>query len=442
VLVPFGIDNQVSAGNPPLTTAGMTLTLVDATGRLSEFYAVPDPAEPKGPWPVFEWKTLFDAAGLPFETFKATPSQMVPPMFADERRAWEGPLPERPDLTVRVEAAVRAGKPVFFGITGPWTRSARELAARPSFATQVINLLATIIMPGLMVLGAALARVNLRAGRGDRDGAFRIAVFVFVVTLAAWFLRASHPEQLNWEIARVFGNIGRALFSAAVMWLTYLGLEPYIRRYSPDSLLGWTRLLAGHWKDPRVAVDVLIGVSAGLAMTLLFAVHNVLPPVVGQPEPMPIVGGFDTLLGTRIVLAGLVSDLSEAALQGMLGVVGVVGFVLLYRKLPFGSALATLTAAVVFTPVVVSGMFSPGTPTLDLTIGAGIILIFILTIQRTGLLAAIAALFTHFVLLGAPITTDLSSWRAPLGFWYVGTILAIGLSACYLARSASVQEGG
>ena len=30
------------------------------------------------------------------------------------------------------------------------------------------------------------------------------------------------------------------------MWLTYLGLEPYIRRYSPDSLLGWTTLC---WPD-------------------------------------------------------------------------------------------------------------------------------------------------------------------------------------------------
>jgi hypothetical protein len=57
-------------------------------------------------------------------------------------------------------------------------------------------------------------------------------------------------------------------------------------------------------------------------------------------------------------------------------------------------------------------MFSPGTPILDLAIGCGIIGIFIGVILRWGLRATIAALFTHFLLLRAPLTTDISSWRA------------------------------
>ena len=63
--------------------------------------------------------------------------------------------------------------------------------------------------------------------------------------------------------------------------------------HSPDSLLGWTRLVAGHWRDPRVGVDVMVGVSAGLAMTLLYAVHNLLPRLVGLPEPMPLMPNPD-----------------------------------------------------------------------------------------------------------------------------------------------------
>jgi serine/threonine protein kinase len=442
VLIPFGADNQVNGTNPPLNTAGMTLTVVDAAGRLTEFIAVPDPIDTSGSSQPVQWRALFEAAGLPFETFKSTASRFVPPTYADERVAWEGPLPERPDQTVRIEAAARAGKPVFFGITGPWTRSSRALGRPASAFTQIINALATIIMPGLMLLGAVLARVNLKAGRGDHHGAFQTAAVVFILTLVSWAFRASHPEIMAVEINRIFAAIGRALFSSAVMWLTYLGLEPYIRRYAPDSLLGWTRLLAGHWRDPRVAVDVLIGVSAGLGMTLLFALHNVLPPLAGYPEPMPIAGGLQALLGTSQVLGALISDLSEALSQGMLAVVGVVGFGLLFRRFRFGAALATLAAVVCFTPVVVSGMFSEGTPRLDLVIAAGILVIFVLTIQRTGLLAAIAALFTHFVLLGAPITLDFGSWRAPLGYWYLGTILVLGLGACYLARTEteSVQE--
>jgi hypothetical protein len=50
------------------------------------------------------------------------------------------------------------------------------------------------------------------------------------------------------------------------------------------------------------------------------------------------------------------------------------------------------------------------------------------------LLSAVAALFTHFVLLRAPITTDVSSWHATIGMWHIGVVLAAGLGACYCAR--------
>jgi hypothetical protein len=78
-------------------------------------------------------------------------------------------------------------------------------------------------------------------------------------------------------------------------------------------------------------------------------------------------------------------------------------------------------------------MFLQSSPILDLAIAGGIILVFVLTIQYSGLLAAIVALFTHFVLLSAPITTDLSSWRAALGLWDLGLVVCLGLGAAYYA---------
>ena len=116
----------------------------------------------------------------------------------------------------------------------------------------------------------------------------------------------------------------------------------------------------------------------------------------------------------------------------MLGVAGVVGFVLLLRSPRAGGRSPPSSC---FTPVVINGMFPGSTPWLDIAIGVGIITIFILTIVRAGLLSAIAALFTHFVLLRAPITTDFSSWHAPIGIWHVGVVLAAGLGACYYARN-------
>jgi hypothetical protein len=85
-------------------------------------------------------------------------------------------------------------------------------------------------------------------------------------------------------------------------------------------------------------------------------------------------------------------------------------------------------------------MFPAGTPRLDLAIGAGIISILIGVIIRFGLLASIAALATHFILLRAPLTTDLSTWRGSLALWYLGFFVLVGFGAAYIARSATLPR--
>lgn len=260
-----------------------------------------------------------------------------------------------------------------------------------------------------MLAGALLARRNVRMGRGDRRGAFRAAAVIFIVSLVAWVLGASYVPNVGVETGRIFAAVGRALFEAAVLWMTYLGLEPYIRRSSPDSMIGWTRLIAGSWRDPRVGTDILLGIAAGLAMTLIFAVHNLLPPLMGRPEPMPVISDERVLQGLRFVFAGLISQVSNAISSGMLGVVGIVALLMLLKR-----RWAAIAAGIVcYTPVVIDGMFPEGTPLLDIVSGALIISVLLGVIVRFGLLAAVAALATHFILLGAPLTTDLGSWRGP-----------------------------
>jgi hypothetical protein len=414
----------------------MTLTIVDASGRLAEFLAVPDPAEPDGPRPQMDWAILFAAAGLPMAKFEAVAPKWVPPVYADERVAWEGRLPDQSDLIFRVEAAAAHGRPVYFGVTGPWSRAARSTPDAPAAFNRFLSAVAGLVMPGLMVLGALLARHNLRLGRGDRRGAFRAASILFVATLVAWLLGATHVTDLNVEVGRIFGAIGRALFGAVVLWLTYLGLEPYVRRFSPNSLIGWTRMIGGQWKDPQVGADVLVGVSAGLAMTLLFPLYTLLPPLAGWLEPMPVVSDARVLTGIRYLLSTVVSQIADAISSGMLGMGGIVGFLILFKR----RWLAFLVAIIVYTPVVVNGMFNSGYPWLSLALGAGIISFFIAVSMQYGLLACIAALATHFVLLRAPLTTDFSTWRGAASLCYLGLIAAAGLGACLLARGAMPRQ--
>ena len=166
-------------------------------------------------------------------------------------------------------------------------------------------------------------------------------------------------------------------------------------------------------------------------MTLLFPLYYLLPPLVGRPAAMPVLPDLRPFMGMRYAVFGLLAQVSDAVISGMLGTVGVASLLMLLKR----RALAVVAAILVFTPVAVNGMFNPGYPVLALAIGAGIIVIFVWVIVRDGLLPAIVALATHFILLRAPLTMNLSEWWAPIGWWYLGTVAVVGFGACYVARS-------
>ena len=428
-LIPFGDGNPVLGINPPLTTAGMTLVVVDTLGRLSEFHAVPHPVQQNAP-PFTEWSTLFDLAGLPMKEFTPAPPKWVPSVHAEQRVAWEGRLPELPEHTVSVEAGATGGRPVFFSITGSWSQSSRAPAARPaSRFERIIGTAAGFILPALMLIGPILAHRNVKLGRGDRRGAFRAAAVVFFLVMGAWLLGPNHVASVNIEKGRLFHAIGTALWDSALLWLTYLGLEPYIRRFAPDSLIGWQRLVSGRWRDPRVGRDVLVGIAAGMAMTLVFALHDEIARLLGHLVPMPVYGGEDLLMALRYSVVDVLNTAQNAISNGMLGTAGFVVFrILLKRRVP-----AAFAAVLCFFWVVLSGMFNPGWPLLDLIRGLVITTGFAAIIGWGGLLATIAALFTHFLLLRAPLTTQLSSWRADTTLVLLGAVLAVGLYGAYLA---------
>ncbi len=413
----------------------MTLVVVDAAGRLSEFIAVPRPSQDQAA-PFTALATLFELAGLPMADFTPASPKWVPTVHAEQRVAWEGRLADVPDQTIRVEAGATQGKPVFFAVTGSWSRSSRTPSAAPaSLFTRVVGALATFVMPALMLVGPVLAYRNVKLGRGDRRGAFRAASVVFVLQMAVWTLGSMHVASFDAEQDRLFSAIGLALFRAGLLWLTYLGLEPYVRRIAPESLVGWQRLVGGGWRDSRVGRDVMIGVAAGMAMTLVYAVHNPLVAWFGRPEPMPTMIGVDYLMSLGYTVANVLAIAQSAILNGMLGTAGYVVFRLLFKR----RSAAAAAAIACFVWVVLQGMFNPGWPLLDFVCGLAITAIFVATIGWSGLLATIAALATHFLLLRAPVTTDLSSWRAESGLVCLGAILVAGLCGAYLSSRPSLQ---
>src|SRR4051812_1837973 len=431
---PIGDTNPIEGTTPPLNIAGMALAVVDSSGRLSEFVAVPAPTPPSNETArTMDWRVLFESAGLPLNAFTPVEPHWRPSVYAEERKAWEGPLPDRPDLRVRVEAAATAGRAVFFTINGPWSRSMRTAVPPPQpLLTRITSAITALVMPGLMIVAAVLARRNVKAGRGDRRGALAAASAVFVFLIGAWLLGNNRVGPLSIEIDRVFAAIGMALFNAAVVWLSYLGVEPYVRRFSADALIGWSRLIAGNWRDARVGRDIMIGVAVGIAMTVVYAVHNLLPLLAGRPEPMPATPDPTVLLSVRYAMAKVLTQMQDALTSAMLGLGGFVALRIWLKR----RWLAAVAAVICYTGVVMNGMFSPGSPILDLALGATITAAFVGVLGWAGLLTAVATLATHFILLRAPLTTDFSSWRAGPGLVFLGVVLVFGLGGCYLASRA------
>ena len=189
---------------------------------------------------------------------------------------WRGPA-RWPGLglPLRVEAASFRGRPVYFQLIGPWTHPYRMQPDTRTAGQKAGG--AVGIAVGLLAIGAAVlvARRNYVSGRADRRGSLRLATVVLGLHLALWLCRGHHFLGLE-EVGLLLLAIGNSLAMAALCWLLYVALEPYVRKHWPQAIISWSRLLAGRVRDPLVGRDLLFGVLLGLLWALLLHVFVLL----------------------------------------------------------------------------------------------------------------------------------------------------------------------
>jgi serine/threonine-protein kinase len=409
-LLASSMSGRVFLGQPPMTFSGMTALRLDTQGRLTAFYAIPpqtEPAADKTAEPAeADWNALFDEAGLEPGRFRPARPAWTPPYYADARRAWQGAWPERPELALRIEAAAHRGKPVMFALVSEWTRPEREQSYRHSPAERLGQNVMAGLFVAMLLAGGILARRNLILGRGDRRGAFRLALFSFGVGAASWALDAHHVPLTAGELELFTRGMGLALFLAAILWLFYLAIEPYVRRLWPKSLVSWTRLLATGPRDPLVARDTLLGLGAGSLLGSLWIAYHHLPRWLGAGPAETLWRGLDALLGLRYAL-GHVLDISltltAAALASFLAL--VLLRLLLRSEWAAAAAFATLLGLVQALRLEMSLPFA--FPLGLLVMGA-----LTLVAVRWGLLAFVMTSYVMNLLLMVPATTTLSGWAA------------------------------
>ncbi|HKR00095.1 MAG TPA: serine/threonine-protein kinase, partial [Pyrinomonadaceae bacterium] len=257
---------EVKSGDPPNEVPGMVLLALDTKGSLFYFEAVPQQlddgaraAEPP------DWSILFREAGLDPAQFKETVSQWTPPHAYDARVAWEGTYPNSPELPIRIEAAGYRGKPIYFEIVSPWKAPAQDVTREEDWGESVGFALVIAVFFGVLFVGAFLAWRNLRLGRGDRRGAFRLALFLFITRMIFWASNTHHIPTINEAKNLLAAGLQSAVFWSSFVGLMYLALEPFLRRRWPERVISWSRLLAGDWRDALVGRDVLLGAAFGVA---------------------------------------------------------------------------------------------------------------------------------------------------------------------------------
>jgi serine/threonine-protein kinase len=430
-------SDEFTPTDPPLINNGESVVWLDSRGNLCGLRVIPPgEAKPTAAVPPPDWSALFRAANLDRNKWASVEPDLAPLPYADMRAAWTGTLPDLPDVPIRIEAAAWQGKPVSWRLVMPTSEGPSPFTAVSSETPLAIfsnpRFVALLI---LIIVGVAIfARRNLRMGRGDRRGATRLACFLFAV-LAIEFVFREH-----------LGGVLRLLGAPIAYWLLYIALEPFVRRHWPGVLVGWSRLIAGSYRDPVVGRDLLVGCAAGAGLAMLSYLGVLLASLFGAPQAPPstgiAVGTMDTLYlfsGTRAVIVGIAYLMCICTISALF-----VGFLLfLMRSLLRSTWAAAIVCILVFTAVYFPTGKVPPIYLIPMILMPIVLssVIQMLIILRFGLLAIVAEQFFFSLLSLFPITTQMSAWYFGIGLTGLVILLALSLYAFHTSLGGQPMFG-
>jgi predicted Ser/Thr protein kinase len=280
-----------------------------------------------------------------------------------------------------------------------------------SRATGLIGILIALISSSI------LARRNLHAGEGDRNGAWRLSLIVASASLLSTALRAHHIPSLPDELAWLLGVAAWALLWAGFSWLAYISFEPYGRRWWPNALISWTRVLSGHGRDSLVGRDVLLGALAGVMWSAVHVIQFTLTGRTGAPTyTLPALAALRSPFdyagqGVAACLNGLLLALFVVASLALLRLIFRKSWIAIAVFIAVGSA----TVAV-----------SPSIDDMAVTAALGAIGAAVLV--RVGILAFAVTIITLQLLTWLPLTLDGNAWYFGQSFL---VLLVIGAVATY-----------
>jgi hypothetical protein len=414
----FEPKGMVGGTAPPLSITGMVFLASDLEGRLTDFRAIPPQYESATKTaPPIDWAALFALAGLDPSAFHAVEPNWVPLAAIDSRAAWTGAYPDHPDAPIRVEAAGWHGKPVYFQIIGPWRKPLRMETETMTPGERAADTILACIAVGTLIAAAWFARRNLRGGRGDPRGAMRLGMFAFAVDLAAWVCRAHHLPTMK-ELDLVGLAMGRALFVGTALWMLYLAIEPYVRRHWPQTIITWSRVLAGRLNDPLVGRDVLLGTLFGVGYGILILGLEWGSWRLGEAPPWGL--NLTSNLGVRAVLG----EFLDHVVTAMVGGLAFFLIIFILRAILRKQWPAALVFVLIFT---LAKSLAAEHPLMKAAFFALIYGLIVVIGIRFGLIALMTAIFIVDLIWQFLFTADFAAWYGLSSLMIVLLILGLAL---------------
>jgi protein kinase-like protein len=410
---PRELYSDVDTDDPAMDVPGMITVVLDARGRLREFSVVPA-AVAKQRVAAPDWAAVLSDAGVPTAQESAQDGSVVPPTAFDVRKDWQV---AESGQTTAITAAAYNGNVVYFRAAPAGTAANAETAGTGTVGDIMFVFAAAFCGLG----GWFLARRNMRRGRGDRKGAFRVAIFIFTGEFVSWALAAHFSRDLWRNYWEFVGGCGAALYMAGFMWVLYMAIEPYMRRRWPEMLISWTRVLTGKFYDTRVGRDVMLGALGGAVMTIIQNSVNALPAWLHVANIQPSRTSQLTLRGP----AGLISALSYDANLAVQWALATGAFLVVARFIVRRDWPAVVLSGISLGLVVLAAdNLLVAVPAVLLCAAIVYSLLF-----RFGLLSVAVTLFFYFILRRFPLTFDFSQWFVWRSICSLSVLAAIAVYA-------------
>lgn len=441
----------VTAISPARGIEGEVYFSLDLVGRVRRLFVEP-PDVTGAPLPASE---LDEAALLRMCGFDRAAMSPVEPRMrfaarAEERLAWEGVWPERPEIPVRVEAGLADGRISYLVSLSPWEIESFESrapvsedrAAQPrtlrARALQIFGaILGKSLFGAVLVMifaGAWISRRNILNGRGDMRGATRFAWCMGVTMLIArWLIAEELAPRTRFDVLDI---LAWGMLVALGSWSAYLAIEPIVRRRWPETLVAWTRLLGGRPMDPLVGRSVLLGVCLGVMAWAGYRLAHLLP----LGSDVAARSTLDFSINPPWVEIGMIA--TATSVQSMMGLLFILLLVAVRRATRRTWAVVGLMTVIffLFDESRAVGLGSDvgwgDTARIGLPIAWSLIVSMTLTLLyiRAGVLAAIAFIVTENVARQIPAVADWTSWYA----WSaIAPTLFIGLLAMWGASAST-----